>query len=665
VSRAGAAAAALSLATGIDLFVAAATGYPLRTDAALLAALDAVLLAPFVLPILATLAATSWMRRAPRMCIALAALAPVVALAGVRATGARGLGLAIGGPAAVLAALLAVDVRGRRGAPRGAELAAAVALGGVLVVLAVMLPRPGRDQLNAPEPRIGAVAADDAPNLLVIVLDTLRADHTGLLGYARPTTPWLDAFAARATVFPHAVSSSSWTLPAHATLFTGLFPRAHGADLIEGEGGTSLAALGRLEDIARAHPLSPAATTLAELAQQADVDTGAICANTAYLYRFFGLDQGFRTYVDAPGTRPSARPLGLSVAVGAGTWFRRDHDGPRPDAAAATPVGEARTEDAASPPRGLRAVAEWGRRRIQSNERYYLLASEVNDLALRWLAARRDRRFFLFLNYMDPHAPYLPIGRYRGLFPAADAPQSVDLDAIRERRRAIRPQERGPLVDAYDAEIRYLDDHLRMLFAQLEAWGLLDRTVVLIVADHGESFGEHNEMGHGNGVYESEVHVPLLLRVPGQREGTRVERLVHLVDAFPTLVDLAGLPRPPLMQGVSLLGEATRPLPPVVYAGRYHDLVRDHPRWYDRTHQALYQDAWKLVARSDGTTELYDVRTDPEETRDRAADEAGRVRDMRTLLAAFDAAVGPLFGSGTEAMSPEALERLRALGYVQ
>ena len=664
----GLAAIAVIVSTAADVALAALGGHALRTDQAVLLVADAALLAVLVCPMLALLGVVGLVRRAPRTSVLVAAATPLV-LAPLWRGGAVDAALPTALVTGVLAGAIATELRAGWRRPGLSAAAVTLVASAVAITLALRLPLPGQSLIGSPDPGRKSSATPEAPNLLLIVLDTLRYDHVGAYGSGRPT-PWLDDFAARSILFTHALSSSSWTLPAHATLFTGLFSRAHGADLIEGDEGVSLAALGRLEDIARARPLSRDAVTLAELAAAAGLETGAVCANTAYLYRYYGLDQGFGTYVDTPGSRAAARPAGLSLAVALGERrFRRRPSAPtskaEETASADAPPPQASETEPAPRPR-LPSLAALGRRMIKSNERYYLLAAEVNALALRWLAPRRESRFFLFLNYMDAHEPYLPIGPYARLYPGAAAPQDVDLWAIRDRRRDILASEREALVDSYDAEIRYLDDHLAALFGQLDAWGLLDRTAVVIVADHGESFGEHHEMGHGNGVYESEVRIPLLVHLPGQREGRRVERLVHLVDVLPTVTDLLRLERPPGLQGVSLLGDGhDRALPLVTYTGRYQDLVRDHPRWYDRTHEALYRDPWKLIARSDGTTELYDVRVDPGETRDRAANEPAIVAELRAELGRFDGAVTPRFGAAPAgATSPEALERLKALGYV-
>jgi arylsulfatase A-like enzyme len=240
-------------------------------------------------------------------------------------------------------------------------------------------------------------------------LDTLSANHIGLYGYPRPVSPWLDGFAKRSWVFEHAVSSSSWTLPAHATLFTGLFPRAHGADLSENPGAAKPQELDRLGSFSQAQPLSQEASTLAEIAKQAGLDTGAICANSGYLHGFFGLNQGFDTYVDILPNRKEAEPTGI--------WFISR----------------------------LYRPVRW---RANANSQAFLIPTEVNSLALRWVNNVRERRFFLFLKYMDTHDPYLPLGKYRDLFPAAWPPRVIDQAAILGRDRKILFEEREALVDA-------------------------------------------------------------------------------------------------------------------------------------------------------------------------------------------------------------------------
>lgn len=600
---------ALVLAAAMDLSVSTLLGYSLRTDRLLLLAVEGSVLA-VVAPVLVLCHLShrlpgwpSLAERAPRSCVLAAAWAPV-------ALAHRSL-LPYWLQAAVLLFLSLlgwIEGRRRRRGP-SAAVTAAVALAGLGgIALAIAWPLPGRFQLTAPRTMAAGGVSAQAPNLLVIVLDTLRSDHLGAYGYPRPTSPWLDRYARSSFLYDRAVSPSSYTLPPHATLFTGLYPRAHGAQVADGsEAGLSLKQLGLHADWAQVQPLAPEATTLAEIARAAGLETGAICANSAYLSRHFGLDQGFDTYVDRPGIRPAARPAGLSLAA----RLRRVEG---------APLGRA----------------------LASNERYYLLAPEVNALARSWLAERRKRRFFLFLNYMDPHAPYLPVGRYRKLF----------------RDEGGMGDDDDP-VSAYDAEIRYLDDHLGRLFRQLAEWQLLDRTLVVIVADHGESFGEHQRVGHAVSVYEGEVRVPLILHLPGQERGERVDRFVHLVDVLPTLLETMGLPAPADLPGRSLLRDGTRDggaSPIVAHLGRYE---RDYAEY------AIYRDPWKLITRSDATQELYDLRRDPGERSD-LLDLHRPVADRLTVeLAQFLASTRPRFETRAQEIDAETLERLRALGYVR
>jgi arylsulfatase A-like enzyme len=495
-------------------------------------------------------------------------------------------------------------------------------MSGLLVLLAVWLPSIGGPPLHL-DVETQDSSSEDGPSLLLIVLDTLRADHLGVYGYPRSTSPWLDDFSRTAIVFDRAIAPASYTLPSHATLFTGLYPETHGA--LVSDAGVTLSHLGLADDWASVQPLSQEALTLAEIAREAGLQTGAVCANVAYLSPYFALDQGFQTYAVPGGGWYSWQPAGLVLGR--------------------------KLFGSLTPP----SWDWWYQSRILASGRYYLLASEVNDLALRWLAPRRDGRFFLFLNYMDAHAPYMPVKGYRDLFPAADVAQLVDRERIERGERPILPEERQPLVDAYDAEIRYLDDHLGALFAQLETWGLLEDMVVVIAGDHGESFGEHNEFDHATGLHEPQLHVPLLLRLPGQVDGRRESRPVFLADVMPTLLEALGLETPTDLQARSLF-ETERPLPIVAHLGPYA---------HDHSEDAIYSGPWKLILSSLGDVELYDIQVDPDELTELSGEHPDIVQALTDQLQQFKTEVTPRFGQSTDSIDPETLERLKALGYIR
>ncbi len=519
----------------------------------------------------------------------------------------------------------------RPAAARGARGVAYVALaaGVVAAGLALWPALPGRSLLTPPRDPPGPSAAVEAPNVLLIVLDTVRADHLPSYGYRRETMPHLDAFARRATLYEQAVAPSSWTLPSHASLFTGLHPRSHGADTSAEQVGVMLETLGRgAGDQVPVSPLSEEVVTLAELLGELGMETGAVCGNTSYLYRVFGLAQGFETYVDERPLQPRRRPLALAL------WAR---------------LFLGRRDEV--------------RRALTANEVTYLRADEVTDLALTWLAARRERRFFLFVNYMDAHYPFVPAGSYAHLYPAAARHQRIDAEAIRGLDRTILPDERASLTDRYDAELRFVDDELGRLLQRLESWGELERTLVVVVGDHGEALGEHHDLYHNNGAYETVVRVPLLVRRPGQQRAAREDRWVSLVSVFPTVLAAVHLPPPAGLQAAPL-ENAAQPHPPVTYTARWLPYAQAHPERYDRDHWAVYADPYKLIARTDGTRELYDLRRDPAERSDLSAAQPERVADLEAALARFQREVQPLFSGPDYLNDPEALERLKSLGYL-
>jgi hypothetical protein len=271
------------------------------------------------------------------------------------------------------------------------------------------LPRP-----DQPPPR---VAVDPGrPNLLFIVLDTVRADHLAPYGYQRTTTPGLDAFAREyATRYTEANSASSWTLPSHGSLFTGLYPSEHGADHSRSDGD------GVLIVSEHAQPLRPDVPTLAERLAAHGYQTAAIIGNSMYLAHSLQLDRGFAHYDDRWGPR-----LGFFLLL--------------QQAGFQSNVGQS----------------------------IFRSAETITDLALGWLAARTpDKPFFLFLNYMDAHVPYIPPSEYAAAFSHA---QPADPYAPESRLE--------PLL--YDRKLRYLDEHVARLLRALKEQHLLDDMVVIM-----------------------------------------------------------------------------------------------------------------------------------------------------------------------------------------
>jgi choline-sulfatase len=396
-------------------------------------------------------------------------------------------------------------------------------------------------------------AAPEPPNVLLVTIDTLRADRIGV-GIA----PALDHLAAAGVSFTAARTAAPLTLPAHASIHTGLVPPAHGVR----ENGATLGG-------------SP--PTLAQLLNGAGYDTAAFIG-AFVLDRRFGLARGFDTYDDQIARDPNA------------------------------------TE------------------RLEAERK----ASVVVDRALAWLAARASRTrspvpFFVWVHLYDPHAPYEPPAEFRA--------------------RAKTP---------YDGEIAYADSQLARLLDALRASGALRRTLIVVAGDHGEGLGDHGERTHGMLLYDSTLRVPLIVAAPGHAAAVSSEP-VGLTDVAPTILRAAGVVVPDAMKGADLLDAGAATVR--VEADRQRDLYSetDYPRiagWAPL--QALTDGRWKMI-RAGADTELYDLQRDPHEQHDLSAAQRGVAAAMSARADAIHASAGP---PAALAVSADARERLRALGYV-
>ena len=290
-------------------------------------------------------------------------------------------------------------------------------------------------------------------------------------------------------------------------------------------------------------------------------------------------------------------------------------------------------------------------------------ANFTTDRALRWLAHDRDptRPFLLFAHYFDPHDPYDPPPP----FDASFKPKPGEVPRLADTLRA------RDWIDDYDGEIAFTDAQLSRLFEGLAALGLAERTLVVVVADHGEGLMQHEQMTHGANIYEEVVRVPLLVRLPGViAAGTVVDAPVEEVDLLPTVLDLIGAPREGPLSG--------RSLAPVLRAVGQLDPERPvylHRRPFDRqVFQGIPVDGeqfgvvragWKWIEGTrDGTRALYDLASDPLETANRAAAEPDRVRELSNLVGDWRGA-HPATAEAAPPIAPEDARRLKALGYAE
>jgi arylsulfatase A-like enzyme len=286
-------------------------------------------------------------------------------------------------------------------------------------------------------------------------------------------------------------------------------------------------------------------------------------------------------------------------------------------------------------------------------------ADATTARAVAWLDASRDASlpFFLFVHYFDPHAPWLPPAALARAFPPADGPGG-DLRTLKAR---------------YDAEIAFTDQQLGVLFDALDERGLAENTIVAVTADHGEGLMQHGLLLHGAQIYEEQVRVPLLLRWPGQLPAGRViEGAVSLIDLAPTLLELAGVPveARDALQGRSLVPviegrEPVDPSQPIFLFRQHYERGFDSGVPVAGEQYAVRLGDWKLIlGPEEGTRQLFDVARDPRERRNLAAEQPERAAELERRIAEWRAQHARA-ETAPEAISPEDLERLRALGYVQ
>lgn len=412
----------------------------------------------------------------------------------------------------------------------------------------------------------------DAPNVLLIVLDTERADHLSSYGYPRPTTPHLDSLAGEGVLFERAYAASSWTLPSHASLFTGRMKHEHE----RGKNGM--------------RRLGPGFPTIAEVFRDHGYATAGFVANTFWASRQSGLNRGFVHYEDFYGT--------LGDALQRAVLFRESRSWLRSFGTSADIRGRKR-------------------------------ASHVNREFLRWARRRDERRpWFVFLNYMDVHAPYLPPAPFAGTISPIDPDMSLtQLDMGQSKETRLSPARVASKTDRYDESLRYLDWQLGNLFAELRRRGELDNTVVIVTADHGEHLGEHGIVQHGASLYAQEIHVPLIIRFPRKVVAGRVAEPVSTTNLAATILPLTGVPASFPGRSLLLADTESGPDPQPTVSEMSKAGGNDPPEWPASRGwlKSLVVGRWHVILRENGTTELFDVVLDPQETRDLAGTAEGKL----------------------------------------
>jgi arylsulfatase A-like enzyme len=415
------------------------------------------------------------------------------------------------------------------------------------------------------------------PNVVLVVVDTLRADHLGIYGYPRDTSPNLDALARESFLYRNAISTAPWTSPAVGSILTGRYPPQIG---ITG----------------RPIVLDEAVRRLPEVLQARGYETAGIVSHL-YVGSKYNYQQGF------------------------GFWDES-----------------------------------------QAQGHTHVSSREVTNRAIEFLSRSEERRFFLFLHYFDPHLDYIQHEKYDYSKGYSGRVRSGNDNTHELRTLAWSGQLKRPdiryLRALYDSEISYTDEHIGRFLDELRRRGLYDDALIIVTSDHGESFMDRPDrwIGHTISVYGECLNVPLILKLPGQREHRLIEEWVSIIDIPSTILSLTGPANP---RGMPLEGSSlTRPR-----SGRA--LFAQTRRTFSKDSVVL--NGWKLIHSVEAREqELFDLADDPGERRDRLAAEprvasalSGLLREWSQRMEAATTKVG----AEEPAYTPEEIDMLRALGY--
>ncbi|MFH1689489.1 MAG: sulfatase [Candidatus Eisenbacteria bacterium] len=443
------------------------------------------------------------------------------------------------------------------------------------------------------------------PNVLLVMLDTTRTDCLGCYGSTDGITPNMDALAGESLLFEQAVTPEPLTRPAVTTVLTGLYPRSHGVDT-------------------NTKSLDAGFHTLAEALQARGYVTGAFMA-ASVLSAYYGTDQGFDTY-----TEPAEGPWELSRFLALKRFYV-----------------------------SVFASSRWS---------IEITAEEVTRRAVTWIRSNEGRPFFAVVHYFDPHFPYEPPVEHdlaqRHGFTTLPVPYEDQQDMFKPG--FDMPDDFLEMTWLkYKGEISYTDECVGSLLNSLDEMGLADDTLLVLMSDHGESFEKGFYFSHGNRLFDSLVHVVLMFRYPGRIGPGRQAQQVHLADLYPTILSLAGVPLDAEVQGTNILGPRGDESPGAPRPVFLQTDFENPKPFSSRVAMGVRFLPWKYVDSPEiGLVELYDLHADPGELLNLAEERPEVAAEMDARLESWLATTKRRETSQAE-LSPERLEALRALGYVQ
>jgi arylsulfatase A-like enzyme len=454
-------------------------------------------------------------------------------------------------------------------------------------------------------------APTGTPNIIVIVVDALRADHLSMYGYARQTSPNLDRFAAEGVTFSNAIAPAPWTTPSHASLLTGLYPSEHRTQCLDCY-------------------LDGHFPTIAESFVARGYRTAAFSANEYNFCRRIGLGRGFIHFPDFHTLLTAVAQTRYGTALRSGL---RDL--------------------------GLTFVA------LEKPS-----AARINAEAFDWIAGD-SRPFFVFINYMEVHDPYLPPSTFFHQYSTLPRPpRTISLldDQSRYTPKFVQAQ-----MDAYDAAISYWDSEFGDFQRELQRRGLDHNTVIVVLSDHGEGFYEHRLMGHANSLYRELLHVPLIFWEPGKvPSGIQIDQVVSTTELPATLLQLIENHKNDQFRGPSLTdlwikSNGGQHWPDPLSEVAQMAVNPGFPN-YDHALESITTPQWHYIFGGNTGSQLYEYASDPLETKNMTSTEIGKTTasvlqsELRLNLNARDSVMAPA-QKATEAEHQKTDQMLRSLGY--
>ncbi len=430
----------------------------------------------------------------------------------------------------------------------------------------------------------------NSPNVLIVIVDTLRADHLSPYGSTRDTSPFISHLAQQGVLFENAIAPSSWTLPAHASMLTGLYPHQSRVQ--------------QLKDV-----LSPTTPTLGDALRTRGYRTAAFSANYLLFSKDHGFGHGFshfEEYDQSIGGILEKVPLSLFIL----------------EQLSRMTTGE-----------------PWAFFGIKNAAN----ADKINQDALNWIG-NGHRPFLVVLNYFDIHQPVLPPEPYLHMFTNNAKARNQSLyfqeqcdDQLEESCDADRPQ----FLDTYDGSIRYVDQSFQRLLAQLNERGMLQNTIVVFTSDHGQELGDHGLYGHGKSLYRQEIQVPLIFWNPGLVPAAiRVSTPVSTTDIPATILSLAAPDDKPKLPGQSLAALWHSSQPVAGWQEPISELAGAH--WFDKRAPNYNSMARSIVTadrhyiHQQGNELLFDWKADPAETNNLCSAQPALCTDLRTQIQSRD-----------------------------